>query len=80
VGRVIRLGDRAVPPAREHRHLGRRRPSRYAEMVSEDRRLRLAGYEVFRFGGAELMDEERGGVELEKFIASLLDKPAPGHL
>ncbi|MFP5361384.1 MAG: hypothetical protein ACLGI5_01485, partial [Thermoleophilia bacterium] len=29
-------------------------PRRYAEMVSEDRRLRLTGYEVYRFGGAEL--------------------------
>jgi very-short-patch-repair endonuclease len=27
----------------------------YANMVAEDRRLRLAGYEVYRFGGAELM-------------------------
>ena len=29
-------------------------PRLYAEMVSEDRRLRLAGYEVYRFGGWEL--------------------------
>nr|WP_237728390.1 hypothetical protein [Cellulomonas sp. APG4] len=30
-------------------------PQLYAQMVAEDRRLRLAGYEVYRFGGAELM-------------------------
>lgn len=30
-------------------------PRLYSEMVAEDRRLRLAGYEVYRFGGAELM-------------------------
>ncbi|ANS32660.1 hypothetical protein R1CP_40400 (plasmid) [Rhodococcus opacus] len=30
-------------------------PSLYADMVAEDRRLRLAGYEVYRFGGIELM-------------------------
>ncbi|UDF19338.1 hypothetical protein [Rhodococcus qingshengii] len=30
-------------------------PALYSEMVAEDRRLRLAGYEVYRFGGAELM-------------------------
>jgi hypothetical protein len=30
-------------------------PSRYAKMVREDRSIRLAGYEVYRFGGAELM-------------------------
>ncbi|WP_306232865.1 hypothetical protein [Agrococcus beijingensis] len=30
-------------------------PKLYSEMVAEDRRLRLSGYEVYRFGGAELM-------------------------
>lgn len=34
---------------------GKADPSRYAEMVAEDRRLRLAGYEVYRFGGQELV-------------------------
>lgn len=29
-------------------------PTLYARMVAEDRRLKLAGYQVFRFGGAEL--------------------------
>ncbi|MBA9050876.1 hypothetical protein [Streptomyces murinus] len=29
-------------------------PRLYAEMVAEDRRLRLAGYEIYRFGGWEL--------------------------
>lgn len=29
-------------------------PSIYAQMVEEDRKFRLAGYEVFRFGGYEL--------------------------
>lgn len=35
---------------------------RYAEMVAEDRRLRLAGYEVYRFGGYEFLD-----VDFEQF-------------
>ncbi len=30
-------------------------PALHSEMVAEDRRLRLTGYEVYRFGGAELM-------------------------
>ncbi len=30
-------------------------PRRYAQMVSEDRRLRLTGYEVYRFGGQEFV-------------------------
>ncbi len=29
-------------------------PHLYSEMVSEDRKLRLSGYEIFRFGGYEL--------------------------
>jgi hypothetical protein len=29
---------------------------RYAEMAAEDRRLRLTGYEVYRFGGYEFVD------------------------
>jgi len=34
----------------------RRCPRRYASMMAEDRDLRLKGYEVYRFGGAELTD------------------------
>jgi very-short-patch-repair endonuclease len=30
-------------------------PELYSEMVAEDRRLRLQSYEVYRFGGYELM-------------------------
>lgn len=37
---------------------GRANPSLYAAMVSEDRRLRLAGYDVYRFGGKELMSPD----------------------
>ncbi len=33
---------------------GRASSRRYADLVAEDRRLRLAGYEVYRFGGTEL--------------------------
>lgn len=34
---------------------GRARTDLYAQMVAEDRRLRLTGYDVYRFGGAELI-------------------------
>lgn len=54
-------------------------PSRYAQMVREDRRLRLAGYEVYRFGGAEFLDDDGGQKMLEAFFTSLLDEP-PGGL
>ncbi len=32
-------------------------PQLYGEMMAEDRALRLRGYEVFRFGGYELMSD-----------------------
>lgn len=34
-------------------------PRQYAEMAAEDRRLRLQGYEVYRFGAAEFADVQR---------------------
>ncbi|WP_027611852.1 hypothetical protein [Pseudomonas sp. URIL14HWK12:I6] len=41
---------------------GKPAPARYAAMVAEDRRLRLMGYEVYRFGGGEFNDTvQRGG-------------------
>jgi very-short-patch-repair endonuclease len=48
--------------------------SRYAEMVREDRSLRLAGYEVYRFGGKELEDEQTGRALVRQFCESLLDR------
>jgi hypothetical protein len=50
-------------------------PRLYAEMVAEDRRLRLRGYEVYRFGGAEL--SRRGALDvLDKFFDDLLERHA----
>jgi very-short-patch-repair endonuclease len=34
---------------------GRASPQRYAEMVAEDRRIKGLGYEVYRFGGTEIV-------------------------
>jgi hypothetical protein len=46
-------------------------PRLYAEMVVEDRRLRLAGYEIYRFGGWELTGP--GGEHLlTDFVTELL--------
>lgn len=42
-------------------------PRLYSEMVAEDRRLRLAGYEVYRFGGAELTKMGAGKMLTEFF-------------
>lgn len=42
-------------------------PALYSEMVAEDRRLSLAGYEVYRFGGAELILNSADGMLGEFF-------------
>lgn len=51
---------------------GQPRPDLYAEMVSEDRRLRLAGYEVYRFGGHEFVDRQEAARMLSDFFRELL--------
>ncbi|HVY31271.1 MAG TPA: hypothetical protein VHB79_32165 [Polyangiaceae bacterium] len=48
-------------------------PHRYAEMVEADRQLRLHGYEVYRFGGAELQ-RESGPLLVEGFFKELFKK------
>lgn len=54
-------------------------PRLYSQMVAEDRRLRLAGYEIYRFGGWEL-SQPGGGQLLTDFFTELLTrhrKPSP---
>ena len=41
-------------------------------MVTHDRALQLAGYEVYRFGGHELTDRQQAAGLLDDFFASLL--------
>jgi very-short-patch-repair endonuclease len=48
-------------------------PGLYAQMVAEDRRLRLAGYEVYRFGGAELFGNGSKAM-VEKFFDDLAER------
>lgn len=51
-------------------------PRRYGELTAADRELKLAGYDVFRFGGAELSDKDGERVASE-FFAELFAKRAP---
>jgi len=45
-------------------------PAKYAAMVSADRDLRLAGYDVYRFGATDLSgDEDFGGQRFLREIA-----------
>lgn len=55
---------------------GRPAPSLYAEMVKADRALRLAGYEVYRFGGAELPNQATAKTLLDPFFDELTASPA----
>ena len=50
-------------------------PTRYSEMVAEDRALRLGGYEVFRFGGYELAQPDAETM-LDQFFDDLLARYA----
>jgi len=59
---------------------GRADPRRYSVMVGEDRRLRLAGYEVYRFGGAEFVDSDRAISMLDDFFDELLSGEVRPHL
>lgn len=56
---------------------------RYAEMVAEDRRLRLMGYEVYRFGGFEFLDvdlEQREvGADAQQCVAEFFDRLLARH-
>ena len=45
-----------VDGSQHYSEAGRAAPSKYARMLEEDRRLRLSGYELYRFGGAEFSD------------------------
>jgi hypothetical protein len=53
---------------------GQAAPTLYGEMMAEDRRIRLAGYDVYRFGGAELKDPDVAGPMLRQFFLDLLAK------
>jgi hypothetical protein len=48
-------------------------PGRYAEMVREDRALRLRGYEVYRFGGAEFAEDD-AVKRVNEFFEALLSR------
>jgi very-short-patch-repair endonuclease len=49
-------------------------PDRYAEMVREDRTLRLAGYEVYRFGVKELTEGQASQALVREFFVALLER------
>ena len=53
---------------------GKASPRRYAAMMAADRDLRLKGYEVYRFGGAELTDTPATRQRLDTFFDRLAER------
>lgn len=53
---------------------GRTDPTRYANMVAADREQRLAGYEIYRFGAAELNRDKAADAVVSEFFTSLFDR------
>lgn len=49
-------------------------PKKYSEMVSADRDLKLHGYDVYRFGGYELMNEEKSSELIADFFSSFFNR------
>ena len=47
---------------------------KYAAMVSAQRDMTLAGYEVYRFGGSEFAGEDRGKEIVKQFFRDLFEK------
>ena len=46
-------------------------PKLYAQMVEDDRKLKLYGYDVFRFGGFEFIDKIKIKEKIEQFFQDL---------
>jgi very-short-patch-repair endonuclease len=61
---------------KQHYSIGdKSNPKLYSEMVSEDRELKLKGYDVYRFGGFELTNNiETATIIIEKFFIDLFSK------
>ncbi|QLY40187.1 hypothetical protein HF295_04640 [Hujiaoplasma nucleasis] len=52
---------------------GKPSPKKYAEMVGYDRKMKLHGYEIYRFGGHEFIDSDIDNV-IEDFFKNLIKK------
>jgi very-short-patch-repair endonuclease len=68
-----------VDGAQHYSDEGRPSPRKYSEMVAEDRALRLAGYEIYRFGGYELTPERGGEAVLTEFFDRFLERHQFGN-
>lgn len=51
---------------------GKASPKLYSKMMAEDRKLRLQGYEVYRFGGADFTNKAQANIKMTEFFEQLL--------
>jgi very-short-patch-repair endonuclease len=58
--------------------MGRADPGLYGKMMAADRELRLRGYEVYHFGGAELRDDETSRKLVADFFRELFARHEVG--
>ncbi|MEX0668147.1 MAG: hypothetical protein WD061_00185 [Candidatus Saccharimonadales bacterium] len=52
---------------------GKANPALYSTMMKEDRKLRLSGYHVFRFGGSEFTDKAKSKETMSDFFKCIFD-------
>lgn len=64
--------DDEIVPGTNYKHYAS--PQRYAKMVSAQRTISLYGYDVYRFGGKELYDNEEGKKLVKEFLKMLFHK------
>lgn len=57
---------------------GRPSPSRYGRHVQHDRLMRLRGYDVYRFGGAQLSNHDKAIALLTEFFGALFERHGLG--
>ncbi|MCD0157446.1 hypothetical protein [Deinococcus sp. 6GRE01] len=71
---LTRTGKRVILEIDGKQHYsnddGTSSPRLYAEMVAADRELKLKGYEVYRFGGYELMSQAKSDQAVRDFLNS----------
>ena len=51
-------------------------PQKYADMVESDRKLKLYGYEIYRFGGFEFLEEKHPKAMITDFLQQLFTRYA----
>lgn len=74
---IIKNGVRVVIEIDGKQHYSendKANPGLYAKMVKDDRELKLYGYDVYRFGGYEFLEDQQPSKMIKSFIDNLFKK------